>query len=122
MSSNGSEWQRVSFAFGDALKFLREDQGLTPEEFALLFDMDYRHYLETETGEGEPTLHVILRFAEGLACKPEELVTATVARMPGIDLEARIAEAKTKAPPRARSVRRAEEKEPERRPKSRTGA
>lgn len=96
MSINGSEWQRVNFAFGDELNFLREDQGLLPEEFALLFEMDEQDYLKTETGEGEVTLGLILRIANGLACKPEKLVTATLERMPGIDLEARIEEAKIK--------------------------
>ena len=60
--------------FGDALRVMRKERGLSQEALAERADMaaDYLGFIER--GENVPTLTIILKLAIALDCTPAELL------------------------------------------------
>ena len=46
------------------LRDLREDNGLTQKDVALILNMKYQQYQRYETGEREVPLHVLIKLAD----------------------------------------------------------
>lgn len=68
-------------AFGEAVRGIREDQGVAQDQFALLASVDRSYYGNLERGERQPTLGLLLRIASGLGVSGAALVEATEATL-----------------------------------------
>lgn len=64
--------------FGQNLRILRLDRGLTQEKLAELADVHWTFVGKVERGEVNISLKNIIRFARGLKCQTEELVAGLV--------------------------------------------
>ena len=58
---------------GDLLRELREEQGLSQQDFAFECDMDRTYYGGIERGERNPSLKNILKICKALKISTEEL-------------------------------------------------
>jgi transcriptional regulator with XRE-family HTH domain len=72
---------RVAAAFGQVLRALREDAGLSQEAFAELAGMDRSTPSTYERGLRQPTLSYLFVIACVLGTQPERLVSDTRARL-----------------------------------------
>lgn len=63
-----------SEAFGDALRELREERGLSQEAAAQAVGLDRAHYGKLERAAKVPTLTTIWKLADGLDTTPSELL------------------------------------------------
>lgn len=63
-----------SEAFGDALRELREERGLSQEAAAQAVGLDRAHYGKLERAAKVPTLTTIWKVADGLHTTPSELL------------------------------------------------
>lgn len=59
--------------FGERLRVLRKERGLSQEGFALLVDLDRTYVGGIERGERNPGLKVIIRIAETLDVPASDL-------------------------------------------------
>lgn len=59
--------------FGKSLRVMREQLGLSQEDFADLVDLDRSYIGGIERGERNPTLRTILRICSTLKIGPSEL-------------------------------------------------
>lgn len=59
--------------FGNRLKELREERGLSQEKFALSIDMDRTYYASVESGKRNVSLENIEKIANGYHVKLSEL-------------------------------------------------
>jgi transcriptional regulator with XRE-family HTH domain len=66
-----------SQAFGDALKELREERGLSQEAAALACGLDRAHFGKLERADKVPTLTTVWRIADALETRPSELLART---------------------------------------------
>jgi transcriptional regulator with XRE-family HTH domain len=66
---------RVIHRFGKNLRRIRLERGFTQEKLAELADVHWTFVGKVERGEVNLSLRNIARFAIGLKCKPEELVS-----------------------------------------------
>jgi len=64
-------------AFGDALKQVRGERGLSQEAAALTCGLDRSFFGKVERGEKNPTLDTIWRIADGLGTRPSDLLAMT---------------------------------------------
>ncbi len=62
-------------AFGDALRELREERGLSQEAAALACGVDRSYYGKIERGMKSPTLTTIWRIADGFGTQPSVLLS-----------------------------------------------
>lgn len=76
---------RVAIAFGDVLKALREDAGLSQEEFARLARMHRTTPSLYERGLRQPTLTYLFVIALVLEIEAEQLVADTRFRLQEAD-------------------------------------
>jgi DNA-binding XRE family transcriptional regulator len=60
-------------AFGDAIRAIRKEQGVSQEAFALKCGLDRSYYGAVERGERNVSLTNILRIAEALETRPGAL-------------------------------------------------
>lgn len=67
----------VAKAFGEAIRAIREGQGLAQDEFALAANVDRSYYGKLERGERQPTLGLLLRIASGFNVAGSALVEKT---------------------------------------------
>jgi transcriptional regulator with XRE-family HTH domain len=63
-----------SHAFGDALKALREEQGLSQEAAALTCGIDRAYFGRLERAAKVPTLTTVWKIADGFETRPSELL------------------------------------------------
>jgi len=62
-------------AFGQAVRELREERGISQEAFALKSGIDRSHYGGMERGERNPNLTSIIKIATALGVQPSEIHT-----------------------------------------------
>ena len=60
-------------AFGDAIRAIRKEQGISQEAFALKCGLDRSYFGAVERGERNVSLTNILRIAEALEVRPAVL-------------------------------------------------
>lgn len=63
----------VTVRFGQRIKLLRTEKGLSQEKFALSIDMDRTYYASVESGKRNISLNNIEKIANGLDVSLEEL-------------------------------------------------
>jgi transcriptional regulator with XRE-family HTH domain len=66
-----------SQAFGNALKELREERGLSQEAAALTCGIDRSYFGKLERADKSPTLRTIWQIADGLEIRPSALLART---------------------------------------------
>ncbi len=59
--------------FGERVRNLRKQSGLSQEKFALLIDMDRTYFASVESGKRNISLENILKISRGLDISLEEL-------------------------------------------------
>ncbi len=64
-------------AFGDALRQLREERGLSQEAAALTCKIDRSYFGLLERAAKTPTLTTLWRIADGFEIRPSELLART---------------------------------------------
>jgi XRE family transcriptional regulator, regulator of sulfur utilization len=62
-------------AFGQAIRELREERGISQEAFALKSSIDRSHYGGMERGERNPSLTSIIKIANALDVPPSAIHT-----------------------------------------------
>jgi len=62
-------------AFGDALRGLREERGLSQEAAALACGLDRSYYGKVERADKVPTITTLWRISDGLDTTPSELLS-----------------------------------------------
>jgi transcriptional regulator with XRE-family HTH domain len=60
-------------AFGQAIRELREERGISQEAFALKSGIDRSHYGGMERGERNPSLTSIIKIANALDVRPSDI-------------------------------------------------
>ena len=63
----------IKSKFGAKLKSLRQQRGISQEQFALSIDMDRTYYASVENGKHNISLIYIEKFASGLNISLKEL-------------------------------------------------
>jgi transcriptional regulator with XRE-family HTH domain len=63
-----------SQAFGDALKQLRQERGLSQEAAALACGIDRAHFGKLERATKTPTLGTVWRIADAFETQPSDLL------------------------------------------------
>lgn len=61
-------------AFGDALRELREERGLSQEAAALTCALDRSYFGKIERGEKNPTLETLWKIADAFDTQPSALL------------------------------------------------
>jgi transcriptional regulator with XRE-family HTH domain len=64
-------------AFGDALRQVRKERGLSQEAAALKIGVDRANFGRIERSVKSPTLDTIFKIASGLETQPSELLART---------------------------------------------
>jgi transcriptional regulator with XRE-family HTH domain len=64
-------------AFGEALRQLRSERGLSQEQAALACGIDRAYFGQLERSVKSPTLNTLWRLADGLDTKPSQLLART---------------------------------------------
>jgi transcriptional regulator with XRE-family HTH domain len=64
-------------AFGDALRELREERGLSQEAAALACGIDRAYFGKLERAAKTPTLRTVWRIADAFETQPSELLRRT---------------------------------------------
>lgn len=59
--------------FGQRIKEIRNNQGISQEKFALLIDMDRTYYASVENGKRNVSINNIEKIAKGFNISLEEL-------------------------------------------------
>lgn len=67
-------------AFGNIIRFRREELGLTQARVAELSELDRTFISLLERGERQPSLRTIFALAHALEVSPEDLVRETYAK------------------------------------------
>ena len=63
----------ITVRFGQRIKLLRNEKGLSQEKFALSIEMDRTYYASVERGKRNISLNNIEKIANGLNISLEEL-------------------------------------------------
>lgn len=66
-----------SQAFGEALRQLRAERGLSQEAAALVCQLDRAYFGKLERGAKNPTLGTLWRIADGFETRPSDLLVRT---------------------------------------------
>lgn len=61
-------------AFGDALRDLRRERGLSQEAAALACEIDRAHFGKIERGHKNPTLATIWKITDALGTQPSDVL------------------------------------------------
>jgi transcriptional regulator with XRE-family HTH domain len=64
----------INKAFGQVIKLMREEQGLSQQELADYAELDRSYISDMERGRYNPTLRSIYKLAEILKIKPNKLI------------------------------------------------
>jgi transcriptional regulator with XRE-family HTH domain len=81
MNTNPVDRRRVARAFGDVLRTVRKQRGLSQEALCEGADLDRTYPSLLERGLRTPTLTVVLDIAQALGVAPTRLVSDTIARL-----------------------------------------
>ncbi len=71
---NNSRNQDYINAFGENLKKLRNERGLSQEKLALLSELDDMQIYRIENGKVNPTISTLYTIAKALNVSPKELL------------------------------------------------
>lgn len=63
----------ITQKFGQQIKFLRNERGISQEKFALSIDMDRTYYASVESGKRNISINNIEKIAKGFNVSLEEL-------------------------------------------------
>ena len=63
----------ITQKFGQRIKFLRNERGISQEKFALSIDMDRTYYASVESGKRNISINNIEKIAKGSNVSLEEL-------------------------------------------------
>ena len=63
----------ITQKFGQRIKFLRNERGISQEKFALSIDMDRTYYASVESGKRNISINSIEKIAKGFNVSLEEL-------------------------------------------------
>ena len=63
----------ITQKFGQRIKFLRNERGISQENFALSIDMDRTYYASVESGKRNISINNIEKIAKGFNVSLEEL-------------------------------------------------
>ena len=63
----------ITQKFGQRIKFLRNERGISQEKFALPIDMDRTYYASVESGKRNISINNIEKIAKGFNVSLEEL-------------------------------------------------
>lgn len=63
----------ITQKFGQRIKFLRNERGISQEKFALSIDMDRTYYASVESGRRNISINNIEKIAKGFNVSLEEL-------------------------------------------------
>lgn len=63
----------ITKKFGERIKYLRNEIGISQEKFALSIDMDRTYYASVENGRRNISIKNITKIADGLGISLEEL-------------------------------------------------
>lgn len=63
----------ITQKFGQRIKFLRNERGISQEKFALSIDMDRTYYASVESGKRNISINNIGKIAKGFNVSLEEL-------------------------------------------------
>ena len=63
----------ITQKFGQRIKFLRNERGISQEKFALSIDMDRMYYASVESGKRNISINNIEKIAKGFNVSLEEL-------------------------------------------------
>lgn len=63
----------ITQKFGQRIKFLRNERGISQEKFALSIDMDRTYYSSVESGKRNISINNIEKIAKGFNVSLEEL-------------------------------------------------
>jgi transcriptional regulator with XRE-family HTH domain len=69
-------------AFGDALREIRKEHGISQEQLALDSGLDRTYVSLIERGAQSPTIRSVLKFANVLGVKPSEIIARMETLMP----------------------------------------
>jgi transcriptional regulator with XRE-family HTH domain len=69
-------------AFGQALRELRTELGLSQEQAALVCGVDRAYFGQLERALKSPTLNTVWRLADGLDTKPSQLLARAEKLLP----------------------------------------
>ena len=61
-------------AFGDALREIRKEKGISQEQLALDSDLDRTYVSLIERGAQSPTIRSVIKVANGLGVKPSDII------------------------------------------------
>jgi DNA-binding XRE family transcriptional regulator len=73
--------RQVAVAFGQTLRSVRREAGLSQEDLAFSAGIDRTYPSLLERGLRQPTLAIVLALARALAAEPAELISRTIARL-----------------------------------------
>lgn len=73
--------RQVAKAFGRVLRALRQKEGISQVDLALVAKLDRTYPSLLERGKRVPSLTIILKIAKGVKLTPETLVKRTVAEL-----------------------------------------
>ena len=76
-----AEGAQVAAAFGQVLRTVRREAGVSQEDLAFRAEVDRTYPSLLERGRRQPTLGIVLRLAWALTLEPAELVNRTIARL-----------------------------------------
>lgn len=71
----------TAVAFGDVLRKLRLQKGLSQEELALRAGLDRAYPSLLESGRRQPTLSVLIALAQSLDISPDALLRTTLDKL-----------------------------------------
>ena len=63
----------ITQKFGQRIKFLRNERGISQEKFALSIDMDRTYYASVESGKRNISINNLEKIAKGFNVSLEEL-------------------------------------------------
>ena len=63
----------ITQKFGQRIKFLRNERGISQEKFAISIDMDRTYYASVESGKRNISINNIEKIAKGFNVSLEEL-------------------------------------------------
>lgn len=64
----------LKIVFGQVLREVRKEKGISQEQLALQSDFDRTYISKLENAQYQPTLETIFALAKVLGCRPMELV------------------------------------------------
>lgn len=61
-------------SLGNAIRTRREAEEISLRKFALMIEMNYTYLYKIERGEGNPSIEILMKIAEGLNVPVRDLI------------------------------------------------